>query len=804
MATTSPPGRKRGFLSRLLPRRIDGGAPPLVGPIRGELFGADRLAEHARAIARDQRLEPTPTRRVFGPGPLLSRLAESRRILDDARHELAQASDRGVDISPAGEWLLDNWYVILEHIREIGASMPRGFYRELPKLAAGPLAGYPRVYELAIELIAHTEGRLELSTIELFTREFQRASVLTVGELWAIPTMLRLGLVENIRRMALRVVARMREVELADTWARRLREASEHDPEALANELAAFVNQHPPLTAPFVTRFLQRIRSYQTDFTPLVWLEQWMAEDGMSHEAAAASSNQRLAITQITVANSITSLRAIARLDWQGFVESQSIVEQTLRDDPARVHARMTFETRDHYRHVVERIAKRTRRPEAEVARATIALAQEAAQTESRDLRRAHVGYYLIDDGLAELERTMGYTPSAGERVHRWVLKHAMPVYFGAIAVLFLTVLTVVLTALPLAGAGAILVVILVALIPASEVAINAVNQLVTWLLPPRILPKLDMREHEIPVDCRTAIVVPTLLPSVEAVGEALEHLEIQYLANRERRLHFALLSDFTDAPSETLPADDAILAAAVEGIHALNERYAGKARDVFFFFHRPRRWNERQRAWMGWERKRGKLAEFNAFLRGGAEHAFTTIVGNVEKIRACRFVITLDSDTVLPHDAAQVLIGALAHPLNLPVFSEERGLVERGYAILQPRVGVSLTSAHRSRFASIHSGHPGVDPYTTAVSDVYQDLFGEGTYTGKGIYDVDAFERATRGRFPENALLSHDLIECAYARAALVTDIEVFDEYPTRYLTYSRRKHRCIRGDWLLLPWLA
>jgi cellobiose phosphorylase len=803
MATTSPPSRKRGIFARLRSLRGDGAAPPLVGPIRGELFGGERLAEHARAIARGQRLVDEPARLTLGPGPLLSRLAESRRILDDARHELALASDRGVDISPAGEWLLDNWYVILEHVREIGASMPRGFYRELPKLASGPLAGYPRVYELAIELIAHTEGHLELATIDLFTREFQRVSLLTVGELWAIPTMFRLGLVENIRRMALRVMARTREVELADDWARRLREASEHAPQALADELAAFVDMHPPLSPAFVTRFLQQIRSYQTDFTPLLWLEQWMAEDGMSHEAAAASSNQRLAITQITVANSITSLRAIARLDWQGFVESQSVVEQMLREDPAGVHARMTFETRDRYRHVVERIAKRTRRAELDVARAAIMLARDAAQRAPGNQRTAHVGYYLIDEGLPELEEITEYVPTVRERVYRGVLSHPMPLYFVSILLFLLVFLGLLVSALPPAGAGAVLAVVLVAVVPASEMAVNAVNQLVTWLVPPRIVPKLDMREHEIPSEYRTAIVVPTLFASTDAVREALEHLEIQYLANRDRRLHFALLSDFTDATAETLPTDDAIIAAGVDGIRALNERYAGGADDVFYLFHRPRQWNERQRVWMGWERKRGKLAEFNAFLRGGAPDAFATVVGDVTTLRGACFVITLDSDTVLPHDAAQILVGALAHPLNRPVFDESRRVVSRGYAILQPRVGVSLTSAHRSRFASIHSGHPGVDPYTTAVSDVYQDLFGEGSFTGKGIYDVDAFERATEGRFPENALLSHDLIESAYARAALVTDVEVFDDYPTRYLTYTRRKHRWIRGDWQLVPWL-
>ena len=803
MATVAPPSRKRGIIARLRALRGDGAAQPLVGPIRGELFGGERLAEHARAIARGQRLVDTPARLALGPGPLLARLAESRRILDDARHQLALASDRGVDISPAGEWLLDNWYVILEHIREVGASMPPGFYRELPKLASGPLAGYPRVYELAIELIAHTEGHLELSTIDLFTREFQRVSLLTVGELWAIPTMFRLGLVENIRRMALRVMARAREVELADDWARRLREASERAPQALADELAAFVDRHPPLSPAFVTRFLQQIRSYQTDFTPLLWLEQWMAEDGMSHEAAAASSNQRLAITQITVANSITSLRAIARLDWQGFVETQSVVEQVLREDPAGIHARMAFETRDRYRHVVERIAKRTRRAEVEVARAAISLAQEAAQRAPDDPRRAHVGYYLIDDGLAELEAVTGYEPSLLERGHRFVLAHATAIYASSILLLTLLFLSLLFAALAPMSAGAALAVTLVALIPASEMAVSAVNQLVTWIIPPRILPKLDMREHHIPAEYRTVVVVPTLFASPDGVREALEHLEIQYLANRDPRLHFALLSDFTDASAETMPTDEAILTAAVEGVRELNQRYGGGADNVFYLLHRRRLWNPGQRVWMGWERKRGKLTQFNAFLRGGARDAFDTVVGDVDVLRTCRFVITLDSDTVLPHDAGQILVGMLAHPLNRPVFDDSRNVVSRGYAILQPRVGVSLTSAHRSRFAAIHSGHPGVDPYTTAVSDVYQDLFGEGSFTGKGIYDVDAFQHATQGRFPENALLSHDLIESSFARAALATDVEVFDDYPTRYLTYTRRKHRWIRGDWQLLPWL-
>jgi len=774
----------------------------LAGPIRGELLGAERLAEHARRVARAQRVEPRE--RGSAAAPLLARLKQTRRLLSAARNRLSDAVERSSDISPAGEWLLDNFYVLEEHILEVHESMPRGYYRELPELLEGSLSGHPRVYEVAIELIAHSEGRIDLDNVELFVKEFQRVLPLTIGELWAVPAMLRLGLIESVRRMALRTVQRLDQVEEADGWAARIQAASGSEANALGEVLDEFVNRHPPLTPIFVTRFLQQLRSTQAEFTPLVWLEQWMAEDGLSAGEAAARSGERLALTQLIMANSITSLRAISRMDWRSFVERQSALEAVLRNDPSGYYPRMTFGTRDHYRHVAEWIAKRTEIAEEAVAQEAIALATAAKRDRPDDPHRAHVGYYLVGDGLSALERVTGYRPKWKEAVHRWVLRHADFVFVGGIS---LGTLAALVSLLWLAGphvGEALIAVLLLGLIPANEIAISIVNQLVVAFLPPRILPKLEMREHGVPAEFRTAVVVPTLFGSVDAVREALEHLEVQFLANREAHLHFAVLSDFTDSPTEVRDGDAAIVAAAVEGVRALNDRYAGGAQDAFFLFHRPRRWNARQGVWMGWERKRGKLAQFNNVVRGGDDGAFSTIVGDIATVRGVRFVITLDSDTVLPPDAAPLLVGAAAHPLNRAGYDPAVGRVVSGYGILQPRVGVSLPSAHRSRFASIHSGHPGVDPYTTAISDVYQDLFAEGSFTGKGIYDVEIFEQATHGRFPENTLLSHDLIEGSYARAGLLTDVELYDDYPTRYLTYTRRKHRWIRGDWQLLKWLT
>ena len=788
----------------MLQRKLDVRAELLAGPIRGELLGADQLAERARTVARGERLRPGRAR--WRSAPLLARLNDTRRILDLAHRRLTEAAERETEVGPAGEWFLDNYFVVQEHIREVRASLPAGYYRELPELATGPLTGYPRVYELAITLISHTEGRIDLDNANLVVSAFQDVAPLHIGELWAIPAMLRLGLIENVRRMTLRTVQRLDEVERADRMATQLLAASEKSDAALRAELASLVERGVPLNAIFISRFLQRLRLARGTFAPLGWLEQWIAEEGMTGEEAASQSTQRLAITQIMIANSITSLRSIARMDWRKFVEEHSVLDAMLRNDPTGHYARMTFVTRDHYRHVVERIAARTRTDEAAVAFEAIALARRGSPGDgaAHDPVRSHVGYYLLDHGLEELEQLTGYRPGFREAVHRWVLAHPNIVFVGGVLVGTLIAMAALLVLGGPEAPRAWLTVMLLGLIPASEIAISVMNRFVVAFLPPAVLPKLELRETGVPPELRTAVVIPTLFGSVDAVKESLETIEVQYLANRDAQLHFAIISDFTDADSEHKQSDEAILRAAVDGVTTLNERYAPDTQDAFHLFHRNRLWNPAQGVWMGWERKRGKLSQFNHFLRGREEDAFSTIVGNVERLREVRYVITLDSDTVLPPGAAPLLVGTLAHPLNKAVYDEHRGRVVRGYGILQPRVGVSLPSANRSRFASIQSGQPGVDPYTTAVSDVYQDLYHEGSFTGKGIYDVDAFERATRGRFPENRLLSHDLIEGSYARAGLVTDITVYDDFPTRYLTWTRRKHRWIRGDWQLLQWLT
>ncbi|MFI5227719.1 MAG: GH36-type glycosyl hydrolase domain-containing protein [Gemmatimonadales bacterium] len=704
--------------------------------------------------------------------------------------------------------------------------LPPGYYRELPKLAGdGDNAGYPRIYDIVLELIAHTDGRLDEASVTLMLAEYQRVTTLTLGELWAVPAMLRMGYLENVRRMALRAWRDVDDRASADAWALRL--LGGRDP-ATGNggddaALFAFVHDGPALTPAFLTRFLQQLRSRRSDFTPLLWLGQWIAEEAMTVEDATQRSVQELALTQLVMANSIASLRLVTHIDWTTVVETASVVEATLREDPAHAYALMTRSTRDRYRHAVERIAKRTTLDEVAVAVTAVQAAIDAAtaagtalEMSGNDDRARHVGYHLIGDGHRAFERACGLRSGLAARAREGVLAHPGAFYGGALGVVLASVFGAALVPLRFLPPGErslvwIGVAALLAFLPSADAAVAIVHQIVNAIMPASRLARLDY-EQAVPERDRTVVVVPLLLGSLDAVSQALEHIEVQYLANRDPQIRFALLGDYLDSPSEHAPGDDTIVEAGIAGIRALNGVYGdvtGNARDSatydppFYYLHRPRRWNAADAVWMGWERKRGKLVDFNALVAGDPR-AFSTIEGDLAWLHGVRYAITLDADTVLPRGAAAALIGTIAHPLNRAQYDPARGRVVRGYGILQPRVSVSLPSASESRFAAVYAGHPGVDPYTTAVSDVYQDLFGEGTFTGKGIYDIEVFRRATEGRFPDNSLLSHDLLEGTFARSGLVTDVEVFDDYPTRYLTATRRTHRWIRGDWQLLRWLT
>jgi cyclic beta-1,2-glucan synthetase len=762
-------------------------------PIRAAPYSVEHLEEHVRAIAAQHSVaaEHENEQRLW------RQFDANVHSLEESYAAIVAAVHDGEQITPGAEWLLDNFYIVRDQLREIREDLPRRFYRELPKLTAGPLAGFPRVYSLALEIVAHTDSALDAATLARSIKAYQEARPLTMGEVWAVPIMLRLALVENLRRLADRIQETQAHRRQADTWANQIIEERPSDPAAL---LAQHTAQHPRLPPPLISQLVERFRDQGHDLAECWhWLERRLSQEGVSIEELVREEHRRKACDQVSTGNAITSMRLVSAMDWSGFFEETSLVEQELRRDPADVYARMDFATRDRYRHAVEKLARRAKLPEWEVAKR---LVNEARRADGDPLE-GHIGYYLLDKGRERLEATLRVSLSPIVRLRRWLKCRAPAVYLTSLSAVWLAILVAILCASASLGVtgGWLVLVALMAAIPTSELAVGIVNYLATSVLQPHVLPRMDFRAA-IPPDSSTMVVMPTLLVNRENLRGLISRLEVHYLANPDQELAFALLTDFADAAHRELPEDASLLAEALERIDELNHRYgAGKQR--FWLFHRARRWNEAEGKWMGWERKRGKIAEFNRLLRGATDTSYVLPERLPAELADVRYVITLDADTQLPLGAARRLVSTIAHPLNQPRLNESGSRVVRGYAILQPRVNISATSASRSLFARIFSGNPHVDPYVTAVSDVYQDAFAEGSYTGKGIYEVDAFEATVGDTFPDNHILSHDLIEGCHSRAALVTDIEVYDDFPMQYHAYARRQHRWVRGDWQLLPWL-
>jgi cyclic beta-1,2-glucan synthetase len=797
-------------LRRAFVRRGQSFIPTFAGdepPLRAGLFSREQMVQHGKTLAGQHRLGAAK-----GSNELLARLAENERVLVAVRVLLAEALNDDRRVTPAGEWLLDNFYLIEEQIGTARRHLPAGYSHTLPRLADGPSAVLPRVYDIALETVSHGDGRFDMEGLGAFVDAYQTVTPLTIGELWAVPIMLRVALIENLRRVAARIGADRLHRRRADHWADQMTAIAEKDPKSLILVIADMARSAPPMASAFVAELVRRLQGKTAALAlPLTWIEQRLSEDGLTIDRLVQSENQQQAADQVSISNSIGSLRLLGGADWRVFVEARSLVEQTLREDPAGAYSRMDFATRDQYRHVVETTARRSRRMEDQVARLAIHLARETAATARPDAREAHVGFYLVDRGLRQLERAAGARFPLPEAVRRQCLRHPLAIYLGSI-VAFTVLPTLALVAGErVQGTGLWLLGLLGILISfcASQVAVAVVNALVPRLATPRALPKMDL-SGGVPSSARTLVVVPALIATAENVEHLVEALEVRFLGNRDDNISFGLLTDLPDASEETLPEDEAVESLAERRIAQLNDKYAnGSPRGAaechapFFLFHRPRRWNPEERVWMGYERKRGKLGDLNALLRGAPPDNFSRIVGDIRILREVKYVITLDADTQLPRDAARRLVGAMMHPLNRARYDEHEQRVTEGYGILQPRVAVSLPGANRSRYARLWASEPGIDPYTRVVSDVYQDLFGEGSFIGKGIYDVDAFELAVGTRFPENRILSHDLLEGCYARAGLLTDVQVYEEYPSRYDDDVRRRYRWIRGDWQLWRWV-
>ncbi len=663
------------------------------------------------------------------PVPVWSELTSMRQWLGEA---LAAAKVSDPNGAMAAEWLLDNDYHVQRTILQIGEDLPRRFYRRLPTLGGEGEEGLPRIFALAHGLLHASHLQLSLTNCVQFTRAYQEQAPLTIAELWAFPTMLRLACFEVLT--------------------------------------TAFARLFPNVKVPFAASVCV---------------------------GASASIDDTECVSR-----ALANLALISSIQWKDFFDRTSRVEEILQCDPGRVYPQMDFDTRDSYRHIVEGLARRSRKAEWLVAEVLLGQCQTKAAVQSQN----HVGYWLVGDGRAAFEKVIGSRPLRLVSLGRTLFRHAGAIYGAALGLAGaagLVVPALYLSAVEATTSSWLIGVALTAL-PASILSVTLVNWVATLLVTPRTLPKLDFKDA-IPPDFRTAVVVPVLVARSMEMAELVERLESHRLSNPDPTLQFVLLSDHADGSAAVMPGDDAVEGALVEGIATLNARYGdGSGNGPFHLLHRPRRFNPSEECWMGWERKRGKLEQFNAFVLHGDRSGFSLVTGNVEALRNIRFVVTADADTRLPPGSVNRLVGTMAHPLNRACFDSESGRVRSGYTIVQPRIEIAPENTGRSLFTRLYAGDAAIDIYSRAVSDVYQDLFGTGIFVGKGIYEVASFNKSLEGRIPVNSLVSHDLFEGLHGRVALASDIIMYEGFPTGYLDYARRWHRWMRGDWQLLPWLG
>lgn len=765
-------------------------------PFKSLVFTREQLKEYAKQLAHTHETENFDNRYY---NLMLSGLKKNNVVLNRVHKKFSKALADEKNLLPSStEWLLDNYYIVRDQISSVNYDLTLGFYKDLAKLKGGPLHGFPRIYSIALELLTHSDNRLDKDLIDEFITSYESVSPLTSAELWAFPIMLRLVLIENLKRLMERSEATFEKRKLAKIWAERLVSLRGLFADQVFRELGKTFRNNKNPDPLFLIWILRSLRDKDSTITPIIrWLEEYVKEEDINLEEIVKVENQRQASYRVLTGNIITSMRLISGLDWSIFFESTSMVEKILKTDPTQTYEQMDFASRDVYRHTVEYLSKFGKYNEQEVARRAVKLAG------SETGKKSHVGYYLIDKGLGELKISTGYTPSFLTSVKEYISRY--PTFFYLIGVTSSTGVLMFLTSIYLMTIGLSPLWVLTLIIPISVPSIEILNGLITRFFPPITTVKLELKDG-IPDEFRTIVVVPWIVGDVNDtndISDLILKLEKKYMANSDNNLLFALLSDFPDAPSENMDYDSQLINEMKAQINRLNNKHTTNGVSPFYLFHRDRTFNQKENVWMGRERKRGKLEEFNSLICDGLTGSYKTVIGDLNLIKTVKYVITLDEDTLIPLNTAKKLIGAIAHPLNRPVLDEFQNKVIEGYGIIQPRVDIFAPSAAKSFFTKLFAPESGLDPYHSVVSEVYQDFFHSASYIGKAIYDVSVFNKCLTKKFPNNLLLSHDLLEGNYLRVALATDIELLEDFPTGYDSFSRRQHRWIRGDWQIISWL-
>ncbi|TXT18029.1 MAG: cellobiose phosphorylase [Erysipelotrichaceae bacterium] len=715
-------------------------------------------------------------------------------------------------VSSPKKLLLDNFYIIEEQVKNLRRDLTKKDMRSLPVLNSGPLKGYSRIFAVAIELVGHTNGQVDEKNLADYLKAYQSHHILQDKEIWALPGVIRLALIENVRHLCEDIKQTTQQWHQADGVFNQWLDEEGEDRDRFMKSLRESLLKTEEVDSSFIEHLFYRLRRSTHSYVDVLKImDEILIQLGTTTLSVTQKEHNAQSMNTVLMGNSFSSLRYFSSMDWTELFEAVSFVDQILRQDPDGTYPLMDLQTRNHYRNEIEEMALKHGVSELFIARQAIKLATKAYdqgldRSDPVYLKTCHVGYYLIGKGVKDLSLVQAKKKKMRFDVVDFYTRKAGVLYLGSM---------ILITLIFMIGAGVyaynrtlsnqlLLAIIagLAVMIPASEIGLASVNRLVTKTVKPYIFPKLELLEG-IPTEFSTIVAIPTMLSDKKRAHQLLSNLERHYLSNREENLFFVLLGAYGDWDEANKVSDPGIINTTLEGIKKLNTLYAKEGQDIFYFFHRDRQFNNENDKWIGWERKRGALMEFNEMVIGSSQYNFANSSCEYPPFEHVRYIITLDSDSILPMGMAKKMIGAMAHPLNRPIIDPVKHIVTEGYGLLQPRIETENANQNFSVFSRIFGGIEGIDPYTNAVSDVYQDLFKEGSFTGKGIYDLQVFEEVLKNAIPENAVLSHDLLEGSYVRSGLITDVTLVDSNPTRYNAYAARLYRWVRGDWQLLPFL-
>lgn len=771
--------------------------------IKGTVLDRAQLENYLEKMASDHILQNYSDKDTY-PIPEMN---ENFEIIEEVYHLLNEHIKLGIPIHPAGEWLLDNFYMLEETVQMVQKEMTLKKYTSFQGISNGTYKGFARIYVIASEIIAYTDNRIEPKIIGELLQAYQRKKTLNMDEIWNIGIFLQIALIQNIKDICEKIYFSQMQKYRVENILERLVENKQDLKYKNLGEYNKRVKGYGEMKYPFIEYMSYRLKKYgKSAYNFINVLEEQVNKMGTSIEEVIRKEHFDMALKKVSMANSIISIKELLQIDFMQIFQNINGVEETLKKDPANVYNKMDYKTKEYYRNKIKEISKKTKISEIYIAKKVI----ELCERENLSKKHRHVGYYLIDDGEEELlNKLLGNNKkkiSKDKKVKYYVLAIWEPT-------IIINIILQMLIYSKTKNIAISSILFILCLIPIQEIIVKIVQYILGKIVKPKMIPKLDMQTKGVPEEYSTFIVIPTILKSKEKVRELMKKLEVYYLANKSENIYVALLGDCSSGKNKEESFDEEVIQEGLKCTEELNKKYETEKEKIpkFNFIYRKRFWNGKEECYLGWERKRGLLNQFNDYLLGKEENNFKENTlerwkkeqKNKELSINIKYIITLDSDTELVLDTGLELIGAMAHILNEPELSKKEDVVVKGHAIMQPRIGINLNNSRKTLFTKIFAGSGGVDQYTNAISDVYQDNFGEGIFTGKGIYDLKIFSKILKNEIPENTVLSHDLLEGSYLRCALANDIVLMDGYPAAYTSFKSRLHRWTRGDFQIYNWV-